>query len=89
MKVKNGFVVRKIGEDSFAVAVGERSMEFNGMVRLSPSGELLWNALTEGSDTDALVKLLLSEYPDAVEDKVKADVNSFLETLRKAGLLDE
>ena len=89
MKIKPGYKLRKMCGSSIVVAVGKASSDFNGMVTLNESGELLWNALAEGSDTDALVKLLLSEYPDAVEDKVKADVNSFLETLRKAGLLDE
>ena len=48
-KVKDGFKVRKIGAQTMAVPTGRRTTELHGMLWLSESGALLWQALTAGA----------------------------------------
>ena len=38
-RVKNGFIVRKIGEQIMAVPIGAQTSEIHGMIALSESGD--------------------------------------------------
>ena len=42
MKIKSGFIVRKIANQYMAVPVGERSQELHGMIGLNETGAFLW-----------------------------------------------
>lgn len=85
--VKSGFVVRKIGSQIMAVPVGQRTSEFHGMIALTESGALLWQALVEGATVQALTRILLEEYEVAPE-QAEADVRRFLEGLQAQGALE-
>ena len=50
-KLKDGFVLRKVGPMYMAVPFGTRASELKGMVSLSETGYLLWKALETGTDT--------------------------------------
>ena len=54
MKIKNGFVLEKVGESYLACATGKLATEFHGFVRLNETGALLWEALAEDTDERAL-----------------------------------
>ncbi len=88
MKIKSGFVSRNVAGSRVAVAVGERSRSFHGVIRLNGSGSLLWDALAQDVSRDALIQVILDAYE--VERVVaEVDVDAFLATLREAGVLDE
>ncbi len=87
MKVREGFVLKKIGTQAVVVAVGSASKIFNGMVKLNETGELMWEKLTEGATKEELVEAILKEY-EATEETVSGDVDRFLETLKKAGIIE-
>lgn len=88
MKIKDGFIVNKVGSQHVVVPVGEASMERHCMIRLNDTGTFLWNHLGANITEDALVEALLAEYA-VDEDTARADVATFLEKLRDADLLDE
>ena len=88
MKIKSGYKVRKMCSSSIVVAVGKDSADFNGMITLNESGELLWNKLADGAEADELVSLLLSEY-DIDEATARADVNEFIKKIEGAGFLEK
>lgn len=88
MKIKDGFIVNKVGSQHVVVPVGETSMGRHCMIRLNGTGAFLWSQLAAGADEDTLVRALLAEY--AVDEKTAgADVAAFLEKLRASDLLDE
>ena len=89
MKIKNGFVVEKVGAKYLAVAIGERADEFNALIRMNETGVFLWKALAdEDLSADGLVEKLLAEY-DVDRDRAETDVYAFIVKLRESGLLDE
>lgn len=88
MKIKSGFVVRTVGGNSVVVATGANSKTFHGMIRLNECGRLLWERLKEDVTVDCLVSAVLEEY-EIDEETARADVQSFLNTIREAGVLDE
>ena len=88
MKLKKDFVLRQVADTWVVLPVGQTSVSFNGMLSLNDSGALLWQALEQGADPEALADVLTREYE--VERSVAlADAEEFLETLRNAGCLEE
>lgn len=88
MKIKDGFMLRKVGGENLAVAVGEASDQFFGMIKLNDTAAFLWKKIEEGADTrEKLVKALTAEY-DVSEERAEKGVDSFLETLKENRILE-
>lgn len=87
MKVRSGFKLMKVGVQNLVVAVDERAEEFNGMVRLNPTGAFLWKLLERGAEKEELVAALLSEY-EIDKETAETDVDRFLSILTDNGILE-
>ncbi len=87
MKIKNGFVVREIAGECVVVALGEASKIFNGIIKLNETGKIIWEELSVGSDKDAVVAKILSEY-EVDRETVENDFDRFVETLKGANILE-
>ncbi len=87
MKIKNGFMLRKVGNQDVVVAVGEASRSFNGIIRLNESGSYLWQKLLVDITKEQLVADMLNDY-DIDEATAMADVSSFVVKLREADILE-
>ena len=81
LKVKKGFILRKLGTEYMAVAIGEASKNFNGMIRLNGTGAFYWKELEKGTTRDLLVTKTLEEYEGVTEDTARHDVEEFLDTI--------
>lgn len=87
MKIKNGFVVRKVGGECVVVPVGEMSKNFHGMINLNETGEFLWKFFTEEHTVEEGVQALLKEY-DVEEDVARADVQAFADNILSSGFAE-
>ena len=87
MKIKNGFLLRKVGEQNIVVAVGEESCDFNGIIRLNDTGKFLWEKLQNDISENSLVSAMLLEY-DIDEATAKNDTEDFIAALKEANLLE-
>ena len=86
MKVKSGFILRKVGKQYVVAATGEASKNFNGMIRLNEEAAFAFGLLQEGICEDGLVDALVEKYgSDAAE--TRADVAHFLSKLKEADAL--
>ena len=88
MKIKEGFMLREIAGSWIVVPIGERVVEFNGMMSLSKSGAQLWESLQSGADIEELVQLLKSKY-DVDNETARADVQEFISSITERGLFEE
>lgn len=88
MKIKDGFMLREIVGTWLVVPIGERVVDFNGMITLSDTGAFLWNIMSEKDcSEEELISALLSEYEvDRVITEV--DVRDFLETLEAMRIIE-
>lgn len=86
MKIKDGFILRKVADSYIAVAVGEESVNFNAMVTTNETGAFLWEKLKNDITEEELLAALTSEY-DVDAETAKADIAEFLEKLRDGKLL--
>lgn len=86
MKIKDGFMLRQVGQQIIVVAVGSASRDFNGIIRLNTVGKFLWEALQQDCEESELVAKILSTY-EVSEDTARADVMDFVSKLKGADLL--
>ena len=90
MQIKKDFTIQKVGTSSYvAVAVGETSKTFHGMIRLNETGAFLWKQMAERDMTEAeLTDALLSEY-EVDREVAAADVHRIVELLSGSGVFVE
>lgn len=88
MKIRDGFVLRRVMGQPMVIAVGEASRTFSGMIKLNDTGADLWEWLTEGATEEELVARLQQEY-DVDTATAQNGVKQFVENLRTQGLLAE
>jgi hypothetical protein len=89
MKLRYKFVTRNVGGGTVAVAVGTDNEQFNGMVKLNPSGELIFKMLNEGDVTqEQILSAVCAEFGVA-EETAESAVLAFIEYLRENELLEE
>lgn len=87
MKIKDGFMLRQIADTFIVIPLGEKVIEFNGLMTLSESGALLWYKLQKGASMEDLISSILNEY-DVNEEIAKADVNQFVSSISEKGLIE-
>lgn len=88
MKLKEGFVLQKVGDDHVAVATGKASKSFNGLIRNNDTAAFIFEKLLQEITEEELIFAVLQKY-DAPEEVVRPDVKDLLQKLREAGILDE
>ena len=81
LKIKEGFVLSKLGEEYMVVPVGDATSAFNGMIRMNESGAFFWRELTAGTTVDALVEKALARYNGLDEQTARADIKEFIKTV--------
>lgn len=87
MKIKEGFVLRKMGGQAVVVSVGAASLVFNGMIKLNETGEFLWQLMSEDVNQEQMIQAMLEKY-DVSKEVAERDVNSFIETLKTPGIIE-
>lgn len=88
MKLKEGFVLRKVADTYVVVAVGAEAKKHNVMITLNETGALLWEKLSGGCDKKGLVDAILEVY-DIDEATAAADVEKFINKVNTEGLIVE
>ena len=88
MKVKTGYLVREIADCHIVVPIGERVIEFKGIMTLNDTGNFIWKCLSEDRSFDQLLQSILDEY-EIDEATAKGDLNEFLKVARESGVLEE
>ena len=88
MKTKKGFMLRSVANRHVVVAVGQASVDFNGLITLNDTGAFIWEELSKGCTYDELLKKMIEVY-EVDEKTAREGIDSFLETARSANLIEE
>lgn len=87
MKLKEGFIKSKLGDECVVVPVGAQTVDFRGLITLNETGEFIWEQLNDEKTEQELVEAILSEY-DVDRETAERDVHAFVDTLKEKDLLD-
>ena len=88
MKIKDGFVTRKIGDRIIAIPVGSNSQSFNGMITLNETGLFIWNCLTNDTTVEEIADKIIAQY-NTTKDEAIIAVNNFVDELKASNLIEE
>ena len=86
MKIKDGFMLRKIADQYMAVPVGSRAKELHGLIGLNETGAFIWERLSKDQMPEEIVKDLCEEY-EVEKASAVASVQRFLKKLQTEGIL--
>lgn len=90
MRLAVEMAVMKMDGEISAVAVGEDSAKFHGMLRLNEESAdiiTLLGIAKEGITLDCLVRSLHTKYTESTLEEIKSFTEDFLKQLRQEGLL--
>lgn len=87
MKIKSGFLLRKIAEQWVVVPVGARNVEFNAIMTLSETGADIWKALEQDMNEEQIVSNIIKEY-EVDEETAKNDVKEYIQQLLHKGIIE-
>lgn len=85
MRIKDGYIVRKIGTKYYAVSAA-RAAEGGGMIALNETGAFIWDLLKEETDANAVAKALAEKYEIDMEIALR-DTEAYLKMLSEVGAL--
>lgn len=88
MKVKNGLISHKVGENYVTVAAGDAGEVFNGMLRSNNVASDILKLLENDISEEEIVDVLFEQY-DAPREEIAGDVHTVIGQIRSVGLLDE
>lgn len=89
MRIKEGFELKNIHGQNIVVCNGEFSKNFTRSIALSSTSAFLWEKLKEGEkNKEELLKLLLESF-DISTVLALNDIDVFVRTLKKDGIIEE
>ena len=87
MKLKEEIVLGSIDGKDFAIATGELSGKFNGLINNNKTAAFIFQLLKTEQSEDSIVEAMLNKY-DADEAVIRADVKEIIEQLKKLDILE-
>ena len=87
MKIKKGFVIRKVMGNNVVIATGAQSKSFHGMVKLNDTAAEIWGYIADGLETDAIIEKMLEKY-EVDASLLRQDVEKTVNTLVEQGFVE-
>lgn len=77
MKLKDGYILRKIAKTDIIVPIGNNIADFNGIISLNETAAFICNLLKEEISKGDLVSKLMEEF-EVDEDLARNDIDDFI-----------
>jgi hypothetical protein len=87
MKLKEEIVLGSIDGNDFAIATGELSKKFNGIIKNNGTASYIFQLLKTEQSEDSIVCAILEKY-EVDEATARADVKEILEQLKALDILE-
>lgn len=84
MKIKDGYILRKVANSFVALSVGAENE--GRVVKMNATSAFIWEQLTKQTDKDAVVDALVKKY-QIDRETAEGATEDFIEMLRKEDLL--
>ena len=87
MKIKDGFILRKVPGMNLVMPTGKNVKNFNGSLMLNDTGAFIFEKLQNGATPDETAQALTEEY-DVALDTATTDVQNTITSLIEAGVAE-
>lgn len=88
MKLKNGFVLRKVPGMNLILPAGENIKTYKGALMLNDTAAFIYELLQEGLDSADIRERMLDEY-DVTPEKAEEGINKTFALLVEGGVAEE
>ena len=88
MKIKKGFVKRKIGGRFLVVTTGDLAKTNNIMIEMNETSSDIWDLIEKGMSDNEIAFELSDKYGISA-DKAKADTDKLITAMKNAGIFEE
>ena len=88
MKIKQGFVKRKIKDKFLVVAIGQARKDYRNFIELNQTASLIWDYIEKGKTSEQIAEEFVKEYKIDF-DKALSDINEIISVLQKEGVICE
>lgn len=87
MKIKDGFILRKVPGMNLVMPTGRNVKEFNGSLMLNDTGAFIFERLQKGSTPEETAQALTQAY-DVTLDTASTDVKNTVASLIESGVAE-
>lgn len=87
MKLKDGMITDTTNGDFVAIATGEASRSFSGLIRNNATSHFIFTQLMTDTTEEAILQAVLEKY-DVSEETALRDIRRIIAQLREQNLLD-
>ena len=87
MKIKDGFILRKVPGMNLVMPTGKNVKSFNGSLMLNDTGAFIYEKLQKGATPEETARALTQEY-DVALDTASTDVRNTIASLIEAGVAE-
>lgn len=88
MKLRKDFVIKEHKGKQYAIATGEATKYFKGMLELNELGVFIFKMLKDDTSESLIADAVTEEY-DVDRTEALADINAFIRQLRLADILED
>ena len=88
MKIRKGFILRRVMGQAIVVATGEASQQFKGMIKLNQTAADIWSWLAAGLSEEETAKQLAEKYQISPE-KAADDVSKLIGQMNANGIFEQ
>lgn len=86
MKIKDGYMLCKVGDSHIVIATGNASMNLSGLTTLNETAAFIWEQLQTETDEAAVTQAVMSEF-EVDESTAAQDVHALVMQFKEAGFL--
>lgn len=87
MKIKDGFVLRRIPEMNLVMPTGENINTYKGALLLNDTAALIYEGLAEGLDKQSIAERMTREY-NVTAEKALEDIDMTFALLAEGGVAE-
>lgn len=88
MKIKKGFVKRKVANMYLVVCTNEAEEKANFMIELNDTASYIWDLVEKGYSVEKIISTVAKEY-DIDEEKASGSVNKLIAQMCEQGVIEE
>lgn len=88
MKIKEGYILKKVAGENIVIATGEARLSFNGIITFNEVGAEVFDRLDGTRTLEQIVDEIAAIY-NAPREIIEADIKKLIDKMKKQGLIEE
>lgn len=88
MNITENFIVKNIAGECVALPMTDDYVDFNKMIKLNETAELIYNCIAKNMDVDSIVLEITQTY-NVDENLARIDTNACIDSLVNLGIIEK